>query len=235
MKELNIEKRLKESADKIEMKEFSERWEVIRERIVDEREIGPKVPCAQKVAVTAVGGDNLHNNNTKKVSFAVGLCCLFLLIVMAIVLPLVLKKDNTKNYLALDELYSVNVTNEKFEAEINASGIKLLDFSNYNTVSHRLLYSSDGQLKGGYFDLADEECAVALTVLFHTDDVKTGIAFDADYKSTAVNSIKIDYETLENGMLFYSNILVNKDEIIYEMRCISSTDNIIPVFEKLFG
>lgn len=235
MKVNEVEKQLKESAEDIKMEDFSERWGSIKQRIRVEKESDSRVTSAQKIAVTDFGDYSVHNNVVKKVSFAVGLCCLFLVIVLAIVLPLTLKKDETKRYLGIDELNSVNVSVEEFENELNVFGIKLFDYSDYTTSSHNLYYSKDGQLKGGYVDLLDEENAAALSVLFHTDDVKQTIELGSDSKTTVINSVQITYETLDNGTLFSSKVLSNTGKIIYEIQCITITDNIIPIFEKLFG
>lgn len=235
MKVNEVEKQLKESAEYINMEDFSERWGNIKERIRVEKESNPAVPCAQKIAVTDVGDYSMHNNNVKKVYFAVGLCCLFLVIVLAIVLPLILKKDETKRYLGIDELNSVNVSIEEFENELNVFGIKLFDYSDYTTSSHNLYFSKDGKLKGGYVDLLDEENAVALSVLFHTDDVKQTIELGSDSKTTVINSVQITYETSDNGTFCSSKVLSNTGKIIYEIKCITLTDNIIPIFERLFG
>lgn len=234
MKEQDIEKQLKESADNIKMKDFSERWEIIKERIRLESENQTVVPCEQKVAVTS-GGYNLHNVTTKKVSFAVGLCCLFLAIVLAIVLPLTLKKGSPKRYLAIDDLNSVTVSLDEFETEINKSGIKLIDITKYETSSYRLLYSDNEQLKGGYIDLFDQDNAAVVSLLFHTEDVKIGLELGSDYKSLIINSNIINYEMFDSGTAFNSKAYVDTGVVIYELECIAATDNINPVFEKLFG
>ncbi len=234
MKEQDIEKQLKESADNIKMKDFSERWEIIKERIRLESENQTVVPCEQKVAVTS-GGYNLHNVTTKKVSFAVGLCCLFLAIVLAIVLPLVLKKNSAKRYLGLEELEIVSVTVEIFETELNKSNINIIDLSDYSNSDFQLFYSKDEQLKGGYVHLFDEENATLIMLLFHTNDVQSDIKFSTEYKTINVNSVNIKYEKIANELTHNFKALADTNSIIYELECIAATDNINPVFEKLFG
>lgn len=234
MKEQDVEKQLKESADNIKMKDFSERWEIIKERIRLESENQTVVPCEQKVAVTS-GGYNLHNVTTKKVSFAVGLCCLFLAIVLAIVLPLTLKKGSPKRYLAIDDLNSVTVSLDEFETEINKSGIKLIDITKYETSSYRLLYSDNEQLKGGYIDLFDQDNAAVVSLLFHTEDVSTKLKLVSDIITINVNSVNIKYEKIADELTHNFKALADTNSIIYELECIAATDNINPVFEKLFG
>lgn len=234
MKEQDIEKQLKESADNIKMKDFSERWEIIKERIRLESENQTVVPCEQKVAVTS-GGYNLHNVTTKKVSFAVGLCCLFLAIVLAIVLPLVLKKNSAKRYFGLDELETINVSVEEFNSEITKSNIKVIDLSNYEINSCNLLYSEDNQLKGGKADLFDSENSVLIVLHFYSSDVEYENDIGMNFKILNVNSVQIKYQIELNDNVYKSKAFTEKNDVIYKFDCIAATDNINPVFEKLFG
>ena len=170
MEDKEIEQLLKESADKIKMKDFSERWEAISDRINESQSCVCQEKVQSTVLVTASNQTQSDNTFRKKVIFSV--LGLFVAIVtcLAIVLPITLGRNNEKKYL-FNELTNFNVTESEFYDAIAESDLKLLQLSGFEQDSFLTYYTSDSKIVGGSVELTEEELGVYIKLVFYTNNV----------------------------------------------------------------
>lgn len=235
MENKDIEKLLKESANEVKIKDFSERWEKIKERIDSAQEVELKETTSETVLATS--SNTSVSQNSVRNKFIVSVCAVFLIIgiCLAIVLPLTLK-HNDKIYFSLHELTPVTVTENEFYDNLDKTDLKIFNLEKFEVNSYALLYTQDNILVGGRFDITDEEEGVLVSLTFYNSSVTSEFKADKDYNLYNVNGFKIDYKTKlnDNGLYLTTAKAVGKN-ISYELKCLSGEENIETFFQKFFG
>ena len=173
MEDKEIEQLLKESADKIKMKDFSERWEEIRDRLDFPQSAEVTVESGETVLATSSNVNMTQHTMRKKVLYS--LCTVFLLIVicLAVVLPLTLNRNSERKYLTWSDLTEHNVSESEFFDGLEKSNLKIVDFAKYQIEQYFLYYSPEEVLVGGSLEFLDEECGVLATIRFYDSIVKS--------------------------------------------------------------
>lgn len=142
MEEKEVEKRVKESAENIEVRDFSEVWQDIEHKVQP-----PK--------------------KRRYVRLFSGIAAALSVIICAVFIPLFFnpapeQSDNSQPgeqpeqiYLE-DELFVTNVSSEEFLSQLSASSVNLVDISNYAILSSYLYKSTDQKVLGGIVELTDD-------------------------------------------------------------------------------
>ncbi|MBD5631799.1 MAG: hypothetical protein HDP34_01025 [Clostridia bacterium] len=233
MENKDIEQLLKESADEVKVKDFSERWENIKDRICSTKEIELKETTSETVLATSANSNLSQNSVRKKIIISV--CAIFLLIglCLAIVLPLTLK-NNDKIYFNLNELKHEIVTEDEFYAQIEETALKIFDLKSFEVDNFVLYYTEDNIVVGGKIEISDEETFA--TVVFYNTSVKSSFEIGTDNKTCVKGGYNIEYITeIDADELYSSMAKAVGANISYEFDCLSLDENIETFFEKIFG
>lgn len=239
MENKDIEKLLKESADEVQMKDFSERWEKLKVRIDSAQRVALEETTSETVLATSANS-NLSQNSIKT-KIIISVCAVFLIIAicLAIVLPITLKKDGAPisngetKYLYFDDLDYVMVSENEFYSKLEETDLKIFNTENFILDNYFLLYTEESVLVGGKLELFDEVDGVYSEVVFYDTSVKSSLEIINDYKTCNINGVNIiyKYEPTED---YYIVKAVN-DNTSYELKCTAADENVESFFEKLFG
>ena len=138
MENKDIEKKLKNSASKIEMKDFSERWENVGTRIglYDD---GKENVLYKEPVWAASDGVNVKVSYRLKSSWTIVVAALLIIgIMLAIVLHIVLREDDY-GYFNYYELTEKIVSEDEFDNKIADSGLNTVNISDYEFSLYKLL------------------------------------------------------------------------------------------------
>ncbi len=190
MKDKELEEQLKAGVDKIELNDFSTVWENMQERWETEENI---VASAIPVASVALANNNgTVKNKAKNISIFVLASIILIGVILAIVLPLTLKKTVTSiKYHSEEELSFRYVIEEEFYSYNEISELNLLVFPFEKDV-YELIVTQDDSIKGGRFNFFDESTASEGKISFYDKSV----IFNNDYKK-------------------FKNKIVNEKAIVY--------------------
>lgn len=235
MDEKDIEKTLKDSADKIRIQDFSTRWTSIKNRIDSSSIIcSETVTEKESVLVTSNSQTNVNRNNKYKFLLVISGAALFLVaLILSIVLPLTLRK-NDLIFSSLNELTSNSVAGDVFYNEIENSHYDIADFSDFEVSTHYLFKTVDKQVKGGGVECFDEASATYMLVYFYDSTVLIDVEFGAGCKEVVVNNIKIKYETEIKDDAYSTVALAQYKNMSYKIEYLSLEENATKIFEKIF-
>lgn len=230
----DIEEKLKNSASKIEMKDFSERWENVGTRI-DLYNDGNEKGLFKEPVLVANGGGNVKISNRLKSLWAIAACVILLVgIILAIVLPIVLRKEDNR-YFNYNELTEKIVSEDEFNSGIENSGLKIIDLSKYEINSLRLLLTPEYSVVGGSIEITDEDAGILLTINFHTRFVISEYDIGLDYKEHEIGTTCVKYKTTVEDDIYSTVATTTYKDLIYEMEVISLDENILNIFDGLFN
>ncbi len=232
MYDKEIEQSLKDGVEKIELKDFSERWESVSERI----QISNANPCKlvdETVLVTAANGNATHGKLRKNSLLIICSVFLFLVLVLSIILPIVLRKNERPAYFDLNALQNIDVTENEFYSEIE--NLDLVDFSKFEFETYALLYTYDNDLAGGRLELIDEVEGIYSEIVFYTEFVRSYFSVGQDYKVFTVNGSVVQYKTVLSDDFYKTKAKTVKNKLSYEIECSSLDENVESFFEKVFG
>lgn len=166
MDDRELENLLKESANEIQIRDFSSRW----------KEIKNKMSPPQKK----------HKRAFKYVIAVTTVCCL---IALAVILPFVLQPNSEILYLSSEEAPLDVTTEEQFFYEINSASFKTLDFSHLQIEEYFIAKSSDQVVRGGRvaYNNLDGLSEYIFSVTFYSSD----IIFDEQDFSNLINTVTI--------------------------------------------
>ena len=234
MSDNDIEKELKYSADKITVKNFSERWDNIKDDITsgeEEQEILLESP------VFAANGNNTvgsFGNSKRNLLISVLTPILCVIVILAVVLPLTLRKNKEPSYFDPADLECAIVDGkEQFFAAIENKGYELIDISGYEIEECMLLVTSaDKEVRGGKFSLSSDEfiCYVS----FYDSSVSVKYDFN-NFQSYTAGSTEIKYNTKSEDSIYKTEVYTQYKNIIYIMEYLSVSDNCTVFFEEVFS
>ncbi len=200
-----IEKKLQESVDNVETREFSEVWGEIKDRIEmpSKRKSRRWIPAVASVACAAA--------------------------VCAVAIPLALhygsdapvtqssstQSSSEKRYFH-DKLFLENVTFEVFTTSIQQSEIACVDFSDYEIFSSAVYKTEDDFVAGGKLELANESSYFILQLYADNVvvDMYSNVVYDLSYtangtvieyrlKEANSGTYKYDIKAQHNGTQYY--------------------------------
>ena len=237
MDDNEIEKKLKESVENIQTREFSLVWGEIKHRVESPRKRKRYSQWAPLVASVA----------------SVVVAC-------AIIIPIALQQnqhqasveisssvqDETESSSELqvyfsDELIIVDATTEEFFDKITFAGLKMVDVSKYMIVSSLLFETQDGVVKGGQLELTDDlessTCYFNLALYEESVTIEEQLQIEYDYSYT-VNNAAIQYRIKEvypeDGIYIY-NIEAKLNSITYIIEYTCFDEDIKPFLNEFFN
>ena len=236
MEDKDIEKYLKERAEEVKVKDFSERWNSISERINSAQEVELKATASETVLATSSNSNMSNNAVSKKLIISLSMVFLAIALCLAIVLPITLKKTGEQIYFNFNDLSNTSVSADEFYDKIEEADLNIVDIQKFEASSYGLYYTEDNKVAGGRFDIFDEDEVVFVKVIFYSTLVKSSFETGEDFKSCNVNGFKIEYKTgLSEDEQYETRAKAVSDSINYELVCLSADENIENFFNKLFG
>ena len=164
-----IEKLLKESADNMKIMPYEQRRARLAERLGFSENRETELVSATEPAVATnngtAGGNGFFHNKSKLI---VGLAVLFCCIVLAIVLPFVLKKETKFLFGNLEYRLS---TQEEYTSELELSKIETVNLSVYEIDTYRVWTAPDNKIRGWGVDYFDENNSCMITLNFFDKSV----------------------------------------------------------------
>ncbi|MDE6850186.1 MAG: hypothetical protein K2J54_02545 [Clostridia bacterium] len=235
MEQKDVEKQLKEEAAKLKNKDFSERWEVIKDKIHPSGdEMRGEVLSEQKVFSTTSGNRSESGVVKKKLIFYSGLVVLLIAVCLAIVLPLTLRKPQER-FLGLADLDRKNVSESEFNTAIENSDIKIINLSNYELEALYILVNKDNKVLGGSADIVDFQTDSYTQLVFYSSNVKSEFEISNDSEIYNINNVKIKYITTAGEDYYTTVAIADSGAVIYELNCMTVDENVTAVFDRLFG
>ena len=232
-----IERLLQESADKITVMPFEQRYARIADRLntepqpVEERVMEPAL--ATEHGSTSCGGRNAFFRN--KWVLAVGITLLFCFLVLSIVLPITLKKE-TK--FLFGNLESRKITQAEFEEELENSNLESLDLSSYEITIYRFWYTSNNVVKGWNVEYIDKNnnCVIQLDMFDkNVVDIQTIQGFEEVCKIVPIGNTVVQYYTEKVDETYTTIALARYKKATYRIQCVSAEEDVSGVFTDLFG
>ena len=146
MDDKELEDLLRESASKVEMKEFSVRWKEIKDRLP---ESDKRIRFSYKIFL----------------ALASSIC----LIILAIILPFTLSPGEEQHYFTGNEVSYVSVTEDRFFKELDSVGFKIDNLQQFDIDKYFIAYTEDEVVRGGRIAFenltGEKEYVFTLTIL----------------------------------------------------------------------
>lgn len=233
MQNKDIETKLKNSADKIEMKSFSERWENIKGRILTEEDT--QEVFAEDAILATPEGTITRNVNKKSKYSLIAILSLIVscIVVLTIVLPITLKK-NEMEFFDPNDLAHPTVSKEQFYDDIKNAKYDIIDLSKYDTNSYAIFTTNEGIVKGGEVEIANEEEGYYLNITFYDKTVNI-IEPVLDYEKYKVKNIDIFYHNQIEDEIYSTYAYVEYNKLHYQIDYVSIYDDCISIFQELFS
>ncbi|MDE6667974.1 MAG: hypothetical protein K2K38_06475 [Clostridia bacterium] len=237
MEDKDIEQYLKERADEVKVKDFSERWEKLKGRIEAAQEVEVKETASETVLATSSNGNVSNNAVRKKLILSLSAVFLAIAVCLAVVLPITLKKNDVRQYLSFKDLAASDMlTADEFYGQIEETNLVIVDIQKFEASSYLLYYTDDNEVVGGKFDVFDEDEVIFANVVFYDTIVESSFEIGEDFKSYNINGFRIDYKIgLNEKEQYKTTAKAVSDSINYELVCLSAEENIESFFNKFFG
>lgn len=216
-----LEKKLEKSVEKIPVRDFSEVWEEIKDRVEPTKK-------------------NRFFRWTPVVATVAGLA-----VVCSIVIPIVINQNQPENppktYLE-SELLSEEVEIQEFLSQISSSELDLVNLSLYSLSSTYLLKTTDSIVKGGQMELVDnlDSPTFYLNIIFYHKTVQVNetqkIEYEVDYTTTngAVTEYRLK-DSYPEYQIYVYDIKANYNSVNYYMEYTCSTEDITPFLNSFFN
>ena len=227
MNDKEVEKKLQESADNIETRDFALVWKDIKQEIEPQRIKKKKshwLPLAASAASVVVA------------------CSIIIPIALAQNQPQVGDESSSSSEQAylIGELSVVEVTAEEFFTKVTLAGIDLVDVSDYIVAFSTLFETQDAIVKGGKLELTDslENSTFYIMLRFYDQSVKVEEQEQEQYDfHYSVNDASIQYRCKsfysEAGIYIY-DIKANVNTVNYYMEYTCFTEDIKPFLDEFF-
>lgn len=232
-----IERLLQESADKITVMPFEQRYARIADRLntepqpAEERVLEPAL--AAEHGSVSCGGRNAFLRN--KWTYVVGGFLLLCLLALAIVLPLTLKKEMR---FLFGNLEQNNCSQQEYITELTESKLETPDFLAYPVDLYRIWTTEDKEVKGWGINYFDEKNASVMEVDFF-DKAVIGILtiddFDKICSETFIGNTVVQYYTEKQDETYNTIALARYKKATYRIQCVSAEEDVSGVFTDLFG
>lgn len=214
MDDKELEKILKDSANKIEMKSFSSRW----------KEIKAQIPKSKK-----------DERSIKYVVALISFLCLT--IIVAIMIPMFLQPTEEKRYFSVSEISYEEVTREQFYSELDSIGMEILNIREFAFDVYSLARTSDSIVRGGSvtYENTKGDAAYIFSITFFTSDVLVDETEYSDLRSEViVKECLIKYKTTNEG-LYQSTALMKFKDTTYIINYSSLNDDLTVFLDQLIN
>ena len=212
------EKKIQESADNIEVRDYSLIWNNIKDRVQPEKRKKRRrlLPIAVSAACAAVG--------------------------CAVAVPIAVRylSPEPETVYFYDELVTETMPLDELCEELTAAGMEYADFSGYEVMGSMLFKTGDFKVKGGLVELTDdsENPTFFLSLRLYDEDVIVRFVPEIVYDSRYVaNGTEVEYtiqEATSDGVYVY-NIRANYRGADYYMEYTCFTEDITPFLDAFFS
>ena len=215
MDEFEIEKRLQQEADEMEMRPFSEVWECVKDRVKYKPELDWKLFWKKTLVAVAVAA---------------------ILVCPYVAIPFLTPTET----LYSDELLSrEDVEKVDFDTAMEEVEFQVVDFSLYIGDGYILYKTETGVVKGGSLNLMDRNYAWFMTLKFYEENVQLQEADEIEYDQTCtVGAATVEYRlkdyVAEYGMYVY-DMKANYRSVNYLMEYTCMTDDLTPFLQSFFS
>lgn len=236
MEDKELESQLKKSVEKIETKDFSERWEKIWQRVEPSSAMQEQFE-PELVPIAETGTAPKQKRLYKKGLLLGGICMLLCAIILAITLPLTLGSGGSRYCYSISELYHRVSDQEEFYLEIERSAVSVPDLFECEIESYGLWVTEENETKGwelDYYDLANES-SIKLDIYMNDVEVCPSIPhFTEKCSTTTVNGVSVQYliEREDDAYLLWA--IANYRNCGYRFEILSANENTFAVLETLF-
>ena len=214
-----VEKKIQESADNIEVRDYSLIWNNIKDRVQPEKK---------------------RKKRRRWLPVVVSAACVALVCAVAVPVAVNHLGAGKETTYFDDELISEAMPLDKLCEELTAAGIEYADFSGYEIVGSMLLKTGDFKVKGGLVELTDnsENPTFFLFLRLYDEDVIVEFVPEIVYDSRYVaNGTEVEYtiqEATSDGVYVY-NIHANYRGANYYMEYTCFTEDITPFLDAFFS
>ncbi len=218
MEEKDIEELLQQSADSVEMRDFSEVWKNIQGEVTSARPQRRRLP--KWVAALASS------------AAAVAL-------ISAITLPIVLCQGEPVYF--WDELNSNSVSAEEFYNDIESSEVNCVDLRRYVASSCILYQTQEGVVKGGKAQLTDSQSAptFVMFIKFYESSVEVDngdIVYDTSYITSNGANVEYVLKTSQPEYSYYVyDMMANYNAVNYYMEYTCFTEDVTSFLDSFFA
>lgn len=226
-----IEKRLKQDAEKFKPTDFNVRWEhvVAAEKAIKNGEN----PCTISEKVTAMAADGGSANcksggKNRYVVFAVVFAVL-VLIALAIALPIALTK-NKKVYFNESDLSVFVVTQEEFYQGVMSAEIDLIDTDEHGASGFKLFYYGD-EVKGGGCELVVN--GAFCTLSFYDSDIVMDSNAALTCELCTDSGCVVKYSSDLGGGYYTISAIAVYSGTNYKFSVISSNNDVQSLFNEI--
>lgn len=230
-----IERKLKHSANKITMKDFDERWEVIKDQIGEQEETVEEKVFATQIApafATAEGEYKQKPHYHRKLIFI--LIVLFCVLTVAIGLPIVLTQNKDAPYFNEADLQKYIANKEEFLEGLHDSDISIIDISQFAVETYILYVTPKNEVRGGIIEFTNEEKEYFAHIEFYDKYVQGTTHDTIGYNDFNLNNIVVKYKTVMEGEEYNTIAIAQLDKINYYFEILSVYDNVNEIFTDLF-
>lgn len=220
MNEREVEKKIAEAADKIELRDFDEVWSEIKDKI-DERPAKKKRKIIKWVS-----------------ALAVSLC---LILTCSIAIPKIIQNQPTQEKTYLDEeLDKKSVTEETFYLGLENLNNEYIISLNYIKSDYVLFYTKDNKIVGGKVSLlGNDDNARIINIEFYSKVVVGEIYINRFYdKEYSTNGAQIEYglkEHFEEYGLYTYYIKAEYNSLKYYIEYTCMEEDIRPFLDEFFS
>lgn len=218
MNDKEVEKKIQESADNIEVRDYSLIWNNIKDRVQPEK----------------------RNKRRRLLPIVVSAACVALVCAVAVPVAVNYWGSEPETVYFYDELITETMPLDELCEELSAAGIEYADFSGYEVMGSMLLKTGDFKVKGGLVELTDdsENPTFFLSLRLYDEDVIVRFVPEIVYDSRHVaNGTEVEYtiqEATSDGVYVY-NIRANYRGADYYMEYTCFTEDITPFLDAFFS
>lgn len=231
-----IENILKKSAEEIKIKPFADRWKNIESRLDFNRGEGTiieeKVPVLATQNTGSVDSDNRSSGIKRNIIFIV--LCLCFVIILAILVPVFVKKSEPA-YFEPSELIYGFVSEEEFYETVKNSGIDIVDINRYEYEEFSLLKTVSGEIHGGKFSINDMDNMMIIQVTFYSSSVIISDTEFINANKHQISDTEILYKKLENDDLIQYKAFAKHNNVTYLIEYMSLADNLLDFLDQFFA
>lgn len=236
MDDKDIERILKDSANKTELMPSEERWNRIKDRL--DMQVKVEEPVLQEVTVAASAGNasaNIFGSPRGRITFGFIVCCVCLILCLAIVLPIYFSRPGGHRYLDENDLLSTFCTKDEFYDSINKTNLELVDFSSYELTNTQIFSDDNKEVQGGGFEFVLNLFGAKTKVTFYSQYV---LVKDKEYTNNLEYNIvdtHILYKKIDNSSpLNQYQALAKRKGVTYKIEYTAVEDNVLAFFDEFF-
>ncbi len=227
-----IEKIIKDSADKVQTRDFSEVWQSVRGKLQDD-----VAPEESKRVSVPVKKNKFRWLPACLAGFAAALVC--------IIVPIAVQNADKPNptvptYIREDQLVVEEVTYSAFLSSLEQAEIDHVDFSDYEISTCNLWYTSDTrEIKGGTIGFTDNalDPSFFVALRLYTEDVKVEAENATFEHSATIAGEKVFFHLRSSepdGGAYIYDVKANVNNVNYLINHTGYSENIEPFLLELF-